>query len=359
MDSQKKINVALVTPTLTAGGAERVITFLAKQLNPEKFKVTLVIFGYEKDNYYDISGVNAIFLNKSRVLLGVFSFIKFIRTNKPDIVLTVIGHLNTLAAFSSIFFPKTKFIAREVSVLSIMDKYSSKSNAFFDFLYARRFNFFDAIICQSKDMSEDLIDHYKVNQKSIKIINNPITDKFVPNLKIKMPSDVLRLVTVGRLDKEKGHARILKVLSKLQRPFHYTLIGDGPEKEAIFSLIKEYDLSSKTTYIEFTDKVNEYLSKNDVFIQGSFVEGFPNALLESCAVGTPTIAFYCPGGLKEIIIKGVNGFVAKDEVEFLNLLQDFNVSDWDLREVSQSVYKKFKKEKILKQYEALFLELVN
>jgi len=174
-----------------------------------------------------------------------------------------------------------------------------------------------------------------------------------------MPSDVLRLVTVGRLDKEKGHARILKVLSKLQRPFHYTLIGDGPEKEAIFSLIKEYDLSSKTTYIEFTDKVNEYLSKNDVFIQGSFVEGFPNALLESCAVGTPTIAFYCPGGLKEIIIKGVNGFVAKDEVEFLNLLQDFNVSDWDLREVSQSVYKKFKKEKILKQYEALFLELVN
>ena len=83
-------------------------------------------------------------------------------------------------------------------------------------------------------------------------------------------------------------------------------------------LVNKLDLSSKITHVPFTDKVPEYLKESDIFLQGSFVEGFPNALLESCAVGTPVIAFNALGGIDEIIQDGVNGFMV-DNIDDLRI----------------------------------------
>jgi glycosyltransferase involved in cell wall biosynthesis len=91
-------------------------------------------------------------------------------------------------------------------------------------------------------------------------------------------------------------------------------------------------------------------------LQGSYSEGFPNALLESCVVGTPVIAFNVPGGTKEIIEDGVNGFLVKNENEFLEKLNDNRI--WDPEAIRESVVRKFSKEKILKQYENLFLDIL-
>ena len=55
------------------------------------------------------------------------------------------------------------------------------------------------------------------------------------------------------------------------------------------------------------------------FIQGSYVEGFPNAVLESCSVGTPVVAINCPGGTKEIIEHATNGFLVVSDDDFILL----------------------------------------
>ena len=44
-------------------------------------------------------------------------------------------------------------------------------------------------------------------------------------------------------------------------------------------------------------------------IQTSEYEGYPNVLIESIALNTPVIAFDCPGGTKEIIQEGLNGYL--------------------------------------------------
>lgn len=357
MSLNRPIQIIFVLPTLFAGGSERIFSFLAQNINKAQFDATLLVIGKSSESAYDIEGINVIFLEKSRVLNGAPLLFKYLKKVKPDIVLSVISHLNTLMAYTSIFFPKIKFIARESTVIGVDAEFFNYSKNFnpLAFFGKRRFNYFDKIICQSQDMLIDLKKNFKVNEEKLVVINNPITENFEIK-KNDFSNDIIRLITVARLSKEKGIPRILEILSKLSIPFHFTLIGTGDEKDSIFQLIEKHGLSNKITHISFTKNVSKFLKKNDLFIQGSYFEGFPNCLIESCVVGTPVIAFNVPGGTKEIIENGVNGYLVNSEEEFIAKLN--NIRQWDPNTVRESVYRKFNKEKILNQYEELFLNII-
>jgi glycosyltransferase involved in cell wall biosynthesis len=354
-----KINILFVLPTLKAGGAERVISIISNNLDNKKFKTTLIVCGYQQDAVYQINDTKTIFLNKNRVLLAIPEIIKYLFQNKTDIVVGSISHVNKILAILSIFFRKIKFVGREASVLSVMDKFSTrKSTAKFSILNNYH-NFLDAIVCQSTDMAEDLKKNYHFQTDKIFIINNPISENFtvkkahISNLPTK------QLITIGRLSKEKGYERILLALAKLDFDYYYTIVGTGVEKNTLINYAKQLNISDKIRFIDYTNDIDLYLSKSDVFIQGSYVEGFPNALLESCAIGTPVIAFDAPGGTKEIIENNVNGFIVNTEEEFLEkLTYTLFERQWEPEVINESVTSKFNKELILKQYEDLFITLL-
>lgn len=353
MSSNKPIKVTFILPTLFAGGSERIFTFLAQNIDKSQFETTLLVIGKSSEAAYDVTNIDAVFLEKSRVLESIPLLFKYLKNNKQDIVVSVISHLNTVIAYMSLCFPKTKFIARESTILSVDNSFFNHSKRFdpISYLAKKRFDFFDRIICQSQDMFFDLKENYKVREDKLIVINNPITENF--EIEKRLPKEnKIRLITVGRLSQEKGIPRILEILSKMSVPFHYTLIGSGPEKELIDSLIEKFGLSNQFTHIPYTKKVAQFLRRNDFYLQGSYFEGFPNALLESCTVGTPVIAFNVPGGTKEIVEEGVNGFLVNSEEEFLQRIND--TREWDPNAIIESVYKKFSKEKILKEYEGLF-----
>jgi len=357
MQKSKKIKIYFILPSLRAGGAERVMSYVAQNLNPTTFDATLLIIGFEKDASYKVEGIKTIFLNKTRVLNGFFPLINYLRKDKPDIVITAISHLNTMMALQSVFFSKIKFIGREVNVLSVLNQIQKSKRFYPSFLTDFSYKLLDKIVCQSKDMANDVMQYLKVSPEKIVIINNPISEKFTPK-KDHLSSEIKQFITVGSLVKRKGHERILNILSKVETPFHYTIIGDGNEKEHLFSVIKTLGLTDKITHIPFTNEVEKYLEKSDVFLQGSFVEGFPNALLESCATGTPVIAFNILGGINEIVEENVNGYIADNETDFLNKIKLSIKKEWNPEVVSKSVTTKFNKEKIVNDYENLFIKVL-
>lgn len=341
MEILTKIKVIFIIPSLEPGGAERVFAFVSQNLNPECFQSQLLVIGHKKDSSYNIENVPVSYLNQKRVLYAVPSVIKFLKINKPNIVLTSIGHLNLIAGGLSQIFRNTRFIIRPTNIQTDTKKTWWENKCI---------SWVDTVICQSQDMSQNFQQIYGTSSNKISIIQNPITNDDTITVSDEI-TKFQNFITVGRLNKIKGHARIIDLVSRLKEDFHYTIIGDGPERENLFAKIESYGLRDKITHIPFTNNVNGYLVKNDLFLQGSYSEGFPNAALESCTMGTPVLAFDVPGGTKEIIQTGVNGYLVKSEEAYIDAL--IGQPNWSRDKIRKSVLDKFGAKIIIKKYEAL------
>ncbi len=353
----QRIKILFILPSLKAGGAERVISFVAQHLDQSKFHAILLVVGYEKDMAYHVSGIEIRFLNRHRVLNSFRGIFKSIKELKPDIVLTSIAHLTAITVIQSMYFRKIKFVAREANIKKITKVYHQNRIPFGKFLNSLSYTLLDVIICQSIDMADELIELKPKTKSKIVIINNPITvdSTAIPsNTNSQKPT----FITVGRLHNEKGHNRILEALSLLNIDFEYIIIGTGPHKASIVEKAYELNLSSKINWIDYSNDIPLYLMQSDIFIQGSYAEGFPNALLESCSVGTPVIAYKAPGGTSEIVEHGINGYLVNDEMELKSRIIEILEQPFLKESIKSSVYKKFGKDIILNKYETLFTELI-
>lgn len=355
----KPIKVVFILPTLHSGGAEKIMSFVAQHINRDLFDTTLIITGSKTEDDYKVETINVIYFNSDRVIKAIPKIYKYLKKNKPQIAVSSIIHLNVVMGFLSIFLPNTKFIARESSVIGQQNLFGHNfKDRILNKLVKYAYRNLDCIICQSQDMKNDLHVTYNISDNKLVIINNPITKQIEVNPSLNPSHDKLKFITIGRLDRIKGYPRLLKILSKLNYDFEYTIIGKG-DSEELLETVKLFGLEEKVNYIEYTDNVYKYFNEHDLFLQGSYVEGFPNALLENCITGTPAIVFNAPGGTKEIIEHGINGLIAENEEQFLVYLNNFKKNDFNPKVVAGCVIKKFNKETIIGLYETLFTTLLN
>ncbi len=353
-DVRKK--VIFVLPSLAAGGAERVMSYIAQNLNPIKYDVTLIVFGFEKDKAFEVNNIDVRYLNKSRVVTGLIDCMLLFKRLKPSVVISVLN-LNIYMGIISVLFPKCKFVGRIVNVVSVLKDHPEEKNRYIpSFINKLGNKGLDYVICQSQDMYEDVLKTSDFKKNKLVIINNPITKSFQVKKQVSKKNDnnIFRFTTVGSLEPRKGHLRVLDVLSKLNNvDFQYTIIGKGSQEETIFNRIRELNLANKITHVPYTNDVASFLTNSDLFLQGSYVEGFPNALIETCAVGTPAVVFDAPGGINEIIQDGINGYIAKDEEDFKSKINIALSKEWNPQDIHDSVFKKYNTKTIIGKYEEL------
>lgn len=353
--------ILFIVPDLNPGGAQKVMSFLAKEINRDLFNVKMIVLGNKTETSFDLTNTTVKYLNKSRLLSAVKELFFLIKKEKPSVVFSSIWHINIVLGFFSFFFKNVNFVAREASVISNITQFSKLHSFLFNSFVGKIYLRFNKIVCQSGDMEKDFIENFKIKPHKLVTINNPITQ----NIKVKDKrefKDILNFVTVGRLSEEKGHLRILKILSKItQYDYDYTIIGSGGFKQEIEEQIKLLNLENKVNFIGYSSTILQDLKEYDFFLQGSYVEGFPNALLESSTVGTPVIAFNAPGGTKEIVKTNVNGFLVETEEEFVSVLNDYDSLKKinNPEKIRKAVVEKFEASIILNQYEKMFLSLKN
>jgi glycosyltransferase involved in cell wall biosynthesis len=167
---------------------------------------------------------------------------------------------------------------------------------------------FDLVVCQSRYMRDDLVEHFGYPARKTLIINNPVDVTRVRQLAGEMPqqapdaSDTIELLAVGRLSSEKGFDLLISALAVCERPcLHLTILGDGPLHAQLTRLANERGVARQVTFAGFQANPYPFFRRSDAFVLSSRYEGFPNVVLEALACGTPVIAVPAPGGTTEIL----------------------------------------------------------
>ncbi len=155
------------------------------------------------------------------------------------------------------------------------------------------------------------------------------TDVFKPAgrmdacLKLRSDPQRKRIVTTGRLNQLKGWKFLIDcfVIFIKEHP-HSDLyfLGDGEDRMKIENYITEKEM---TNNIFITGQVNPetvalYLNSSDLYVMGSFLEGWSTSLIEAIACGVP-VCITRFSSADELVSNGYNGYVSdtRDENEFV------------------------------------------
>jgi glycosyltransferase involved in cell wall biosynthesis len=105
-----------------------------------------------------------------------------------------------------------------------------------------------------------------------------------------------RLVYAGRLSPEKGVAVLVRAMAALRdarmSPMPVlTLVGDGPEREALAALVRDVGCADVIRFAGHCNRedLSRHLQESDVCVQPSLTEGFSKAWLDAMAHGLPVV----------------------------------------------------------------------
>lgn len=364
MNCKTKIKILICTPTLQCGGSEKFVWQLCENINSDNFSVLLIVVN-NSNPFYVIqnTAIEIIDLKKKRVLFSVGAIKRIVQSFQPDVLFSTANHLNLyLAVFRLRFSTKIKFIARESSIVSINTS-RTKFPYLYNLLIKKYYRRFDFIVCQSVYMQHDLVSRYAIDFAKTCVITNALEYGFnsttLPVKSVKEDKQY-KFITVARLSPEKGIKRMIHSVGLLSIPFQYYIVGEGTERIELEKLIDELQLQDKVFLLGEKPAPYEGLEDADLFLMGSYYEGFPNVLLEAGALGMPIIAFDVPGGIKEIIKDGENGFLVEDNdiIGFAATIKRGLAENFNRALIGNIAQQQFSVSKMIYMMEKLFFEIV-
>jgi phosphatidyl-myo-inositol dimannoside synthase len=181
------------------------------------------------------------------------------------------------------------------------------------------------VIANSHNTAELLIHQWGIPAEKVVVLHPGVdTEFFRPSAKDIAIGESLGwknryvLLTVGRLQRRKGHDRVIEALPQLIESIPdllYVIAGDGEEYKRLEALVESLSVQPYVQFLRAFDdtKLLHMYQHCDLFVLanrtiGADIEGFGMVLVEAAACGKPTVAG-SSGGTKEAIVDGVTGLL--------------------------------------------------
>ena len=320
---------------------------------------------YDKNSPLDVERIKGIKLfRKYRKANIVNDFI----SNHSNIRAIFVDHWKSLELLNSNILKKTKTFcllhSKEINheINSSTNKRLIKSTNKANFIIA------------NSNFTKDLAVRVGIDKSKIHIIFPGIPKpKKIDALSLDEAKKIFadsfpKIITVSRLEKRKGHDKILMLIKNLKVKYpkiKYISIGFGEEEKKLQALSKELFIENEVLFLK---NINEnfklaLIAESDLFLMPSrkekkSVEGFGIAFMEAASYGTPSIGGSY-GGASDAISHNKTGLICNgDELSSIhdavnNILDDkkFKIFGDSAKKFSESFYWN----KIVKKY----LNLIN
>ncbi|MGB3294491.1 MAG: glycosyltransferase family 4 protein [Phormidesmis sp.] len=142
-------------------------------------------------------------------------------------------------------------------------------------------------------------------------------------------ADSRLVLTVGRLDPQKGYSDLISVIPHLIEEFpdlRFVWAGEGTQRDRLLDQLRKYGIEKKVLLLGYRSDVPRLLAAADLFVFPTLYEGHSSALIEAMAYGLPVVASDA-SGIPEVIEDKVHGllFYTGDSCDLLETLR------WGLR----------------------------
>ena len=106
---------------------------------------------------------------------------------------------------------------------------------------------------------------------------------------LNIPTDCTLLLSVGELNENKNHQRVIHALTQLPENVHYAIVGidhlDGYNQK----LAEELRVADRVHILGYRKDVSEIYAMSDIFVFPSYREGLSVSLMEAMATGLPCV----------------------------------------------------------------------
>ena len=372
--------VLIAIHTLQMGGVEKIVINLLKNIDKEKFDVTLL--SIVNDGIY-INEVKKIPNIKYKYFFNSLFKKSRDNTNSPFNKITnkIMNIIWKYYLFMIKYFPKylykknikekydieISFLEGKVAkIIANSPNHDSKKMVWIhtDIENICRMNIFkslqeeidcynkfDKIVCVSSDVKNHFI-HKTGITENILIQTNPINseeiiekskEKILENLK----KDGLVLCAVGRLAYEKGFDRLLKIHKRLlSENIKNTvwIVGEGGERKRLEKYISANNLENTVDLIGYTSNPYKYIKNADIFVCSSRIEGLSSVVIEATILEKPIVTTMCSGMTDILGEDNENAMIVSNNTDDLYLGIKKMIIDNELRRTYENNIKNISNE---------------
>ena len=291
-------------PTLSQGGAERVISLLSRRMAEEAVDVTILLYKDQEPFYTIDPGVKLVYVPResgsTNLLKNLLWMRRFYRGN-ADAVLSFLAPFNILTLLATLGGKQTVIVADRNDPRFVPAKWPVRKLR--DFLY----RFADGVIVQTRHNQAYFS---AAVQKKSTIIYNPVDLGEKAGLALRTEKQK-RIVSVGRLMPQKNQIMLLEAFASIRERFPeyaLTIYGEGPHRETLEEKIRQLGLEGAVLLPGSVKDVHERIADGELFVMSSNYEGMPNALIEAMCLGLPVIST-AVSGATDLIRHGENGLL--------------------------------------------------
>ena len=308
------IKILFLIHDLGSGGAEKVLVNLVNNMDISKFDITVMTL-------FDM-GVNRQFLGESiryktwckKMIPGNSHLMKMLSPERLH-KLIIKEHYDIEVAYLE--GPCARVISgcndpdvKKLAWIHIEQHTAERAaTSFRNIAEAKKcYQKFDRIICVSQTVKQDFIQALQIPVPHEVLYNTNESDKIIrlsqeavePGM---LRPDEIKLVGVGKLLKNKGFDRVVRIVKQLKEqgyPVHFYVLGEGMERGSLQEYVRENGLERNVTLLGYQLNPYRYVAKCDLFVCASFAEGFSTAATEALIVGTPVCTVEV-SGMKEML----------------------------------------------------------
>lgn len=170
----------------------------------------------------------------------------------------------------------------------------------------------DQVICVSKGIEKMLQDNIPaIANKTVVLYNGYNCEQIAEDSQKEIPVGFAdmgapKIVSVGTYRPEKGYWHLIKAIYLLKEQYphiHLTIVGSDYQGYGanLKALTDRLGIQGHVSFEDFCITPHAFTAHADIYVLSSVREGFPNALVEAMACGSPVVAADCLTGPREVL----------------------------------------------------------